>query len=98
MCTKKTGGQSRHLLRRLALAAGIIAAAVLPSAEAGISTAQIFSTTFKQLPDCLDYRILGLSLRVIWTPYGPVYFWTLHVGHTVPAMVDQSHPYLDKMP
>ena len=98
MCTKKTGGQSRHLLRRLALAAGIIAAAVLPSAEAGISTAQIFSTTFKQLPDCLDYRILGLSLRVIWTPYGPVYFWTLHVGHTVPAMVNQSHPYLDKMP
>ena len=98
MNRKKTGGQSRHLLRRLALAVGIATATVLPSAGAGINTGQIFSTTFKQLPDCLDYRILGLSLRVIWTPYGPYYFWTLHVGHTVPAMVNQSHPYLDKMP
>lgn len=95
---KERSGRGRHLLRRLALAAGIATATVVPSAEAGITTAQIFSTTFKQLSDCLDYRILGLSLRVIWTPYGPVYFWTLHVGHTVPAMVNQSHPYLDKMP
>lgn len=95
---KERSGRGRHLLRRLALAAGIATATVVPSAEAGITTAQIFSTTFKQLPDCLDYRILGLSLRVIWTPYGPYYFWTLHVGHTVPAMVNQSHPYLDKMP
>lgn len=97
MCRKQTARRGHRLLRRLALAAGIATAAVLPSAEAGINTGQIFSTTFKQLPDCLDYRILGLSLRVIWTPYGPVYFWTLHVGHTVPAMVNQSHPYLDKI-
>ena len=95
---KKRSGRGRHLLRRLALAAGVATAAVVPSAEAGINTAQIFVTTFKQLPDCLDYRILGLSLRVKWTPFGPYFFWTLHVGHTVPAMVNQSHPYLDKMP
>ena len=90
---KERYGRGRHLLRRLALAAGIATATVVPSVEAGITTAQIFSTTFKQLSDCLDYRILGLSLRVIWTPYGPYYFWTLHVGRTVPAMVNQSHPY-----
>ena len=95
---KERSGRGRHLLRRLALAAGIATATVVPSVEAGITTAQIFSTTFKQLPDCLDYRILGLSLRVIWTPYGPYYFWTLHVGHTVPAFVNQAHPYLDQMP
>lgn len=92
---KERSGRGRHLLRRLALAAGIATATVVPSVEAGITTAQIFSTTFKQLPDCLDYRILGLSLRVIWTPYGPYYFWTLHVGHTVPAFVNQAHPYLE---
>jgi len=95
---KKRFGRGRHLLRLMALAAGVATAAVVPSAEAGINTAQIFVTTFKQLPDCLDYRILGLSLRVKWTPFGPYFFWTLHVGHTVPAFVNQAHPYLDQMP
>jgi len=87
-------------VKKLALAAGISAACTVGSlpAHAGFSTAELVSTTISQIPDCLDYRILGLSLRVIWTPYGPYYFWTLHVGHTVPAMVDQSHPYLDEMP
>lgn len=85
-------------LRQLALAAGVVLACTSQPAHAGFGTAELVSTTISQIPDCLDYRILGLSLRVIWTPYGPYYFWTLHVGHTVPAMVDQSHPYLDEMP
>lgn len=85
-------------LRQLALAAGVALACTSQPAHAGFGTAELVSTTISQIPDCLDYRILGLSLRVIWTPYGPYYFWTLHVGHTVPAMVDQSHPYLDEMP
>lgn len=85
-------------LRQLALAAGVALACTSQPAHAGFGTAELVSTTISQIPDCLDYRILGLSLRVIWTPYGPYYFWTLHVGHTVPAMVNQSHPYLDEMP
>lgn len=85
-------------LRQLALAAGVALACTSQPAHAGFGTAELVSTTISQIPDCLDYRILGLSLRVIWTPYGPYYFWTLHVGHTVPAKVDQSHPYLDEMP
>ena len=85
-------------LRQLALAAGVALACTSQPAHAGFGTAELVSTTISQISDCLDYRILGLSLRVIWTPYGPYYFWTLHVGHTVPAMVNQSHPYLDEMP
>ena len=85
-------------LRQLALAAGVALACTSQPVHAGFGTAELVSTTISQIPDCLDYRILGLSLRVIWTPYGPYYFWTLHVGHTVPAMVNQSHPYLDEMP
>ena len=85
-------------LRQLMLAAGVALACTSQPAHAGFGTAELVSTTISQIPDCLDYRILGLSLRVIWTPYGPYYFWTLHVGHTVPAMVNQSHPYLDEMP
>ena len=86
------------MVRQLALAAGVALACTSQPAHAGFGTAELVSTTISQIPDCLDYRILGLSLRVIWTPYGPYYFWTLHVGHTVPAMVNQSHPYLDEMP
>jgi len=87
-------------VKKLALAAGISAACTVGSlpAHAGFNTAELVSTTISQIPDCLDYRILGLSLRVIWTSFGPYFYWTLHVGHTVPAMVDQSHPYLDEMP
>ena len=94
-------GNARHKqwLKKLALTAGISVACVSSQpAHAGFNTAELVGTTISQIPDCLDYRILGLSLRVVWTAFGPYFFWTLHVGHTVPSMVDQSHPYLDEMP
>ena len=92
--------RGKRWLKKLAVATGVAVACAgnsLP-AHAGFNTGELVTTTIAQIPDCLDYRILGLSLRVIWTPFGPYFFWTLHVGHTVPAMVDQSHPYLDEMP
>lgn len=85
-----------HYLMASGFAAAV--AVISPPSDAGFDTSYLVETTIDQIPDCLDYRILGLSYRVIWTPYGPYYFWTLHVGHTIPAMVNQAHPYLAKMP
>ena len=92
---------AKHLASRASLLAAAIVFAVATTgtkSHAGFDTSHLVETTIDQIPDCLDYRILGLSYRVIWTPYGPYYFWTLHVGHTIPSMVNQAHPYLEKMP
>ena len=63
-------GNARHKqwLKKLALTAGISVACVSSQpAHAGFNTAELVGTTISQIPDCLDYRILGLSLRVVWT-------------------------------
>ena len=70
---------------------------VLESAG-GFTTLELATTTVAQLPSCLEYTIEGITLRVIIHPWGAYYFWTPHVSHYSPDLLEMSHRELQYFP
>lgn len=65
----------------------------------GFTTLELAAHNLVQLPACLEYKITGISLRlIIIPPFIYYYFWTPHVEHFSPDMVNMSHKELDQMP
>ena len=70
---------------------------VLESAG-GFTTLELATTTVAQLPSCLEYTIEGITLRMIIHPWGVTYFWTPHVSHYSPDLLEMSHRELQYFP
>lgn len=64
----------------------------------GFTTVELAAHNLVQLPMCLEYKIVGISLRMYFVLGIPVFFWTPHVEHYSPDMVNMSHKELDQMP
>ena len=92
-----------------AILAGLFAALPLVAAaqsaepgdemEGGFSTMEAAQYTLEQLPQCLEYKIVGISLRlIIIPPFYYYWFWTPHVAHYSPDMLSMSHVELTHIP
>ncbi|MDO4643185.1 MAG: hypothetical protein Q4A74_05030 [Cardiobacteriaceae bacterium] len=66
--------------------------------KGGFTTIDLAINTLEQLPACLEYKITGITLRMVIRPWGVYFFWTPHVEHYSPDLVSMSHPELNKMP
>lgn len=64
----------------------------------GFTSMELAEATLEQLPVCLEYKITGITLRVIITPWFVYYFWTPHVEHYSPDLLAMSHAELNAMP
>lgn len=64
----------------------------------GFTSLEMTQQSLEQLPDCLSYRINGLTLRVIYYGYGYYYFFTPNVTHNSPDMLSMSHREIDYLP
>lgn len=91
----------RNVTRRQWLA-GLLAIVFVfsgsPVVAGQFDTPVLVERTLDQTMSCIEYAVTGVSLRVIWTPYGPYYFWTAHVRHNSPDLLSLVHPQLDGMP
>ena len=70
---------------------------VLESAG-GFTTLELATTTVAQLPSCLEYTIEGITLRMVIHWWGVSYFWTPHVSHYSPDLLEMSHRELQYFP
>ena len=77
---------------------GVVPELVAPEIDGGFTTIELASKTLVQLPMCLEYQIVGISLRMDWHFGVPYLFWTPHVVHYSPDMVSMGHVELDEIP
>ena len=72
--------------------------AALEPMEPGFTTIELAESTLEQLPMCLEYKITGITLRMVIRGWYVYFFWTPHVEHYSPDLLSMSHSELDAMP
>ena len=112
-CRHMAGGRKTLSAAILAAVLGVVggvAPALAQSSTSGTSPARNAAdqtptivtaedvANLEQLPVCLEYKITGITLRVIITPWFVYYFWTPHVEHYSPDLLAMSHAELNAMP
>ena len=64
----------------------------------GFTTLELATATVAQVPSCLEYTIEGITLRMVIHWWGVSYFWTPHVSHYSPDLLEMSHRELQYFP
>ncbi len=63
-----------------------------------VNTLTLITEAAKNMPDCIEYCINKVVLKMQITIFGPVFYWTLNVSHNSPNWLSMAHPRLSETP
>lgn len=63
-----------------------------------MDTLELFERTLDSVEECIEYCLDGISLYMIPTPWGFIYYLTLNVSHNSPDILMMTHNELNQTP